>query len=748
MTLKKALKITAACLLAVVLLAGVFSASAASDDPADSYVKQTAPYEDPDIDLWFDYSFRKTFTSDTTSTGMDTFSVYMAKNEIESAQFVLYSDTDKTGMLAEVTDFTDGDGHTIPADIYYEMYVTTSDLNTQSLYGTSGIIREGETPDPILEMSRLGKTPSFKLNGGKSQAFLIRIKSAEDTPAGWYSAQLDIKNANGQVVKTATVYCHVWDFVISEETRFRSAFYIGNNFQYGGNYQQAYDYLLENRLNAMDIPSMSEGYKAPRSDSPYITNPRVNSVRITSNGGGNSGSYMDYLGSASYLSIYEELSASPNWDVIKDKLYFYNVDEPLPYELVGDSRDTTDKVKSGYYMAKLGWPDDTRFLVTVCEDCAYYSPRENYYTKPLDQYPQEQIKDSYQEMIDTDTVQIWCAAIYNLTPYDELLRYGQPFSDVVNYTQAVRSAVSNVYSGSYGTLNAAHWGGFDWNAMYGDPFNRFMSHIIKRNAEADTRDNDLWMYSANENTCYTYTNHIIENTGLQTKLMCWQAYQCDVNGYLYFFTMITATILYLLYGMFHDDMRKILVTIAFVGISVSFIFMVDFAFNNILQPHQQNRIKVTLGIAEDPRGVGYNVNQSKIAIGSGGMWGKGYLNGTQTKLKYVPEQHTDFIFCTIGEEEGFVGTTAVLLLFLALILRIIHIAERQHTKFGRVYAYCVASYFIFHLAINIGMVIGLCPVIGIPLPFFSYGGSSLWGFTFLLFILLRIDADRKAYGSW
>ncbi len=537
MTLKKALKITAACLLAVVLLAGVFSASAASDDPADSYVKQTAPCEDPGIDLWFDYSFRKNFTSDTTSTGMDTFSVYMAKNEIESAQFVLYSETDKTGMKAEVTDFTDGDGHTIPADIYYEMYVTTSDLNTQSVYGTNQIIREGETPDPILEMSRLGKNPTFKLNGGKSQAFLIRIKSAEDTPAGWYSAQLNIMDANGSVVKTATVYCHVWDFVISEETRFRSAFYVDTrSFQYGGNYQQAYDYLLENRLNAMDIPAMSDSYRAPRSDSPYITNPRVNSVRITSNGGGNSGSYMDYLGSASYLSIYEELSASPNWDVIKDKLYFYNVDEPLPYELVGDSRDTTDKVKSGYYMAKLGWPDDTRFLVTVCEDCAYYSPRENYYTKPLDQYPQEQLKDAYQEMIDTDTVQIWCAAMYNLTPYDELLRYGQPITDVVNYTQAVRSAVSNVYSGSYGTAGAAHWGAYDWNAMYGDPFNRFMSHIIRKNAEDDTRDNDLWMYSANENSCYTYTNHIIENTGLQTKLMCWQAYQCDVNGYLYFAT--------------------------------------------------------------------------------------------------------------------------------------------------------------------------------------------------------------------
>lgn len=175
---------------------------------------------------------------------------------------------------------------------------------------------------------------------------------------------------------------------------------------------------------------------------------------------------------------------------------------------------------------------------------------------------------------------------------------------------------------------------------------------------------------------------------------------------------------------------------------VAFLFSVGMAFDH-LQPHQQMRIKVVLGMVEDLRNAGYNVNQSKIAIGSGGFFGKGFLNGTQTKLKYVPEQHTDFIFCTIGEEEGFVGASIVTLLFLGLILRVLKIGERQPTTFGRVYAYCVASYFIFHFCINIGMVIGLCPVIGIPLPFFSYGGSSLWGFTILLFILLKIDASRK-----
>lgn len=163
-----------------------------------------------------------------------------------------------------------------------------------------------------------------------------------------------------------------------------------------------------------------------------------------------------------------------------------------------------------------------------------------------------------------------------------------------------------------------------------------------------------------------------------------------------------------------------------------------------LQPHQQMRILVLLGIKDDPSGVGYNINQSKIAIGSGGVWGKGFLNGTQTKLNYVPEQHTDFIFCTIGEEQGFMGCAFILLLYATFIIRIITLAERQGSnKFTRVYGYSLASILTFHLFVNVGMVIGLAPVIGIPLPFFSYGGSSLWGFTILLSILLRLDAERE-----
>ena len=181
--------------------------------------------------------------------------------------------------------------------------------------------------------------------------------------------------------------------------------------------------------------------------------------------------------------------------------------------------------------------------------------------------------------------------------------------------------------------------------------------------------------------------------------------------------------------------------------SIIFFNVADYGLNHVLQAHQRTRINVLLGLEEDLKGAGYNVHQSEIAIGSGGLEGKGFLNGTQTKLKYVPEQDTDFIFCTVGEEEGFVGSASVLLLFLALILRLIHLAERQPYRFGRVYGYCVLSIFLFHVFINVGMVLGLTPVIGIPLPFFSYGGSSLWGFTFLLFIFLALDARRNLVRS-
>lgn len=177
--------------------------------------------------------------------------------------------------------------------------------------------------------------------------------------------------------------------------------------------------------------------------------------------------------------------------------------------------------------------------------------------------------------------------------------------------------------------------------------------------------------------------------------------------------------------------------------SVGFFYSADYILDNVMQAHQRDRINVLLGLVSDNQNTGYNVHQSMIAIGSGGLTGKGFGNGTQNKLDFVPEQDTDFIFCTVGEEGGFLTAAGVLLLFLTFILRLIHLAERQTHRFGRVYGYSVVSIFLFHVFINVGMVLGVTPVIGIPLPFFSYGGSSLWGFTILLFIFLRIDAARK-----
>ena len=206
--------------------------------------------------------------------------------------------------------------------------------------------------------------------------------------------------------------------------------------------------------------------------------------------------------------------------------------------------------------------------------------------------------------------------------------------------------------------------------------------------------------------------------------------------------IVVALVIYsVVIGIYWRKYMLLLVAL-FTLFCIGYTHACDFVFQKVLQLHQRIRIEVLLGMKEDPAGAGYNVNQARIAIGSGRFFGKGYLKGTQTKLQFVPEQDTDFIFCTVGEEWGFVGSIGVLLLYLCFILRLIFIAERQRNVSTRIYAYAVASIFLFHLTINVGMVLGLLPVIGIPLPFFSYGGSSLWGFTMLLFILLRLDAAR------
>ena len=206
--------------------------------------------------------------------------------------------------------------------------------------------------------------------------------------------------------------------------------------------------------------------------------------------------------------------------------------------------------------------------------------------------------------------------------------------------------------------------------------------------------------------------------------------------------IVLASITALLFLFTRRRTKEIITLVGFFVISASMVFSVDYVFEKVLQQHQKDRIEVLLGKKQDLKGVGYNVNQSLIAIGSGGLFGKGYLNGTQTKYDFVPEQSTDFIFCTVGEEWGFLGSLVVIGLFIFLLVRIVIVAERQRSQFTRIYGYCVACILFMHLTINIGMAIGLAPVIGIPLPFFSYGGSSLWSFTILLFIFIKLDAYR------
>ena len=201
------------------------------------------------------------------------------------------------------------------------------------------------------------------------------------------------------------------------------------------------------------------------------------------------------------------------------------------------------------------------------------------------------------------------------------------------------------------------------------------------------------------------------------------------------------------YAFYFYNKKAVSLLIIFIFLTGSLIFVntVDFAYNRLLKPHQKERVEILLGIKSDPHGTGYNVNQSIISIGSGGFSGKGYLKGTQTKFKFVPAQSTDFIFCTVGEEWGFIGSFVIIGLYVFLLLRLIVLAERQRSVFSRIYGYGVLSILFIHFFINVGMTIGIVPVIGIPLPFLSYGGSSLWGFTILLFVFLRLDASRTEY---
>ncbi|HLN71889.1 MAG TPA: rod shape-determining protein RodA [Prolixibacteraceae bacterium] len=261
----------------------------------------------------------------------------------------------------------------------------------------------------------------------------------------------------------------------------------------------------------------------------------------------------------------------------------------------------------------------------------------------------------------------------------------------------------------------------------------------------------LWVLTVAAFVVYYQWRHKLKTTLIAAAvfvsiyLICWLislAFQADIDHV--YFILIAALLSAAFFAFYATMLRKtnLIILLAIYAGSVLFSVSVDYVFENIMEPHQRDRINELLGIKSDVHGAGYHVNQSKIAIGSGGFFGKGFLQGTQTKYDFVPEQSTDFIFCTVGEEWGFIGTTVVIGLFMGLLMRLIYLAERNRSKFSRVYGYCVATILFFHFAVNIGMTIGLAPVIGIPLPFFSYGGSSLWSFTLLLFVFVRLDASR------
>jgi rod shape determining protein RodA len=216
------------------------------------------------------------------------------------------------------------------------------------------------------------------------------------------------------------------------------------------------------------------------------------------------------------------------------------------------------------------------------------------------------------------------------------------------------------------------------------------------------------------------------------------------NELVVFISLILSGVAYAYY-IYNKRAISVMILYLFLVGSITYVNTVDYTFNNFLKPHQKERIDILLGFKTDFHGTGYNVNQSIISVGSGGFAGKGYLHGTQTKFKFVPKQSSDFIFCTVGEEWGFLGSGLLIGIYLFLLLRLITLAERQRSGFSRIYGYCVVSILFIHVFLNIGMAIGIVPVIGIPLPFLSYGGSSLWGFTILLFIFLRLDASRTEY---
>ena len=539
------------CLVMTLSVVPVFSASAANTDPSANYTVQTAPNEDSDIRMWFNHANVKVHQEDTTSTGRNTYSVYMAKNEYQGTQVTLYSPSvTKSDISANVTNFTamDGSGATMSADVYYEFYINCTDLDVTDVLGVSSasesFIRNGMIPDAMAKISEINqkrlkdpvtganvtRTGDFTLTAGKTQTLYIKIKSELDTPSGWYSAQFNVTDYSGNVIKTATVYAYVWNFEIPVTSHLQTAVCLGYS-QYNADnlYKNAYDYLLDNRLCAFEVPG---GLTASNE---YLSDPRVTAIAVQNK------TYRCNLTWTEIQSIYNDLSSRSDWEQIKDKFYFYVVDEPRSqqvHDVTGsqyfyDMHPPIDDMFQMHARVERGWPGAV--CLTTIDDNSPYPPG---YSKTLAWDGSKYliaddgvgrfsgVKDTIQGMMDEGSVDIWCMKTQAFTPNSVL--------DSVNYRGLYRVYKVMYLNGQcsgfdYGNLAALY---FDWDSIYGPFSERFAAFRAERAAAGDNKK--LWVYMCGKGPDYTYCNNLIENTGLQTNLLFWQTMQNGATGYLYY----------------------------------------------------------------------------------------------------------------------------------------------------------------------------------------------------------------------
>lgn len=485
--MKRALSFVILAAMLFSLAAGTAGATAnAGGSPADSYVPISAEHEDGEINLWFEYPTAKVKTTDTVSSGLDTFTVYMAKNDIQGAQFILYSESPKQGLTAEITDFSNG-GASIPAELFYEIYASAAD----------------DTPDAIPPLK-----DAFDLTAGLSKAFYFKLKTTDSTPAGDYSATLTIKNSDGEEVKKAEVFAHVWDFTLTEKTSIATAVYLSSNnlkSYYGTQsastvYTQYYDYLLENRICAFDLPK-EPYHPAVRN---YLENPRVTSFKIT--------------GSSSYFSNLDEVETflsrfnndrymdDASRQLVYEKGFFYLADEPQAY-MIGWTGDTCNTVTKRAEAAKAAFPG-IRYVVPF---------HENYPVQYTDSESGETVlKDAVQHFMDSDAISVWCTK-----PYAYM---DNKYLDLIPGTRTLNGTIAYENNRDGFTIPKDT----NWDEKYG----QFADRIKAYRAEKDI---DEWWYCAGSNGGSGTPNVLITDSGIASVMLGWQMTKYDIEGWLYYY---------------------------------------------------------------------------------------------------------------------------------------------------------------------------------------------------------------------